>query len=383
MSAGHELLGGLTAQAFLDSYWQRRPLLVRAAMPDFRSPLQPDELAGLACEDDVEARLILERGGRVPWEVRHGPFTEADFAALPASHWTLLVQDVEKHLPALAPLLDAFSFVPRWRIDDLMISYAAPEGSVGPHLDQYDVFLLQAHGRRRWQVQFPPPSSEALLAGVELRILREFNPSEEWILEPGDMLYLPPGVPHHGVALEPCMTYSIGFRAPSRTELLGELVDYLHERGADPRYADPGLTATDRPGELSPAVAEALRNFLRGALELPPDEWAGLLGRALTQPKPLFEAKTSSQTPTGDELATRLAAGDSLLANPASRLLLVYASDVCTLFADGEAHPLDAQATALLRELLNMGRPIRTAAAPRTLLTLLSAGHLLWSSDVD
>lgn len=214
-----QLLGGLSAAQFLREYWQKQPLLIRKAMPHWRDPLSPEELAGLACEPGVEARLVLQRAGVGPWSVRHGPFSEADFLTLPETHWTLLVQDAEKQAPALlGDFLEPFRFIPDWRCDDLMISYAPTDGSVGPHWDQYDVFLLQGKGRRRWQISTQPLQPDNLLPDTELRILCDFTPEQEWLLEPGDMLYLPPRVAHHGVAVEPCLTYSIGWRAPAYRE---------------------------------------------------------------------------------------------------------------------------------------------------------------------
>jgi 50S ribosomal protein L16 3-hydroxylase len=191
----------LTPAGFLREYWQKEPLLLRTAFPDFEPQLDPDDIAGLACDEHAESRLIAGSFAEGSWTLRHGPFDEGDFAALPARDWTLLVQDVEKHYPPLRRLLARFDFLPDWRIDDLMVSVAGPGGSVGPHVDQYDVFLLQAAGRRRWQIarSFDP----ALLPGCELNVLRRFEPELEWDLQPGDVLYLPPGVAHHGIALEP------------------------------------------------------------------------------------------------------------------------------------------------------------------------------------
>jgi len=196
-----QLLGGLTPERFLAEYWQKRPLLVRQAIPGFKSPLSADELAGLACEPEVESRLILEKGGSRPWQLEHGPFEEERFATLPESHWTLLVQRVNHWVPAVADLLDHFAFLPSWRLDDIMISYAADQGSVGPHTDQYDVFLLQGAGRRRWQIDASVTDESPLLDHPDLRILAQFHATDEWVLEPGDLLYLPPGLAHYGVAL--------------------------------------------------------------------------------------------------------------------------------------------------------------------------------------
>lgn len=271
-------LGGLAPQQFLQQYWQKKPLLIRAAGADLSHSLSAEELAGLACEDNVESRLVLERSGQQPWEVRHGPFTEADFASLPESHWTLLVQDVDKHLPQLgAPLVNAFRFIPDWRVDDLMISFAADGGSVGPHVDAYDVFLLQAHGRRRWAIG--GPAEGPWIEDIELRILSDFRPDQEWILEPGDMLYLPPGVAHHGVALGDSMTYSIGFRAPSDYDLIQAYLEWVLEHGDQhSRYSDADLQPCRQPGRLDERTLERMRARLSASLQQPRNDvhrWLG------------------------------------------------------------------------------------------------------------
>ncbi len=213
------LLGGLSEEQFLREHWQKKPLLVRGAMPGFRDPVDPDELAGLACEDGVESRIVRERGGAHPWEVTYGPHEERVFHALPDRGWTLLVQEVNRWVEDAALLLDRFGFLPSVRVDDVMVSFAAPGGSVGPHLDSYDVFLVQGHGQRRWRWGSRPARDVRFREGLELRILERPRFDRDEVLGPGDMLYLPPGFAHHGVAVTPCLTYSIGFRAPNQGEM--------------------------------------------------------------------------------------------------------------------------------------------------------------------
>ena len=331
----------MSAEAFIDRYWQKRPLLIRGAFPGFVSPLSADELAGLACEPEIESRVVLEQGPRGPWELQRGPFAEDHFQQLPPERWTLLVQDVEKHVPALADLLEPFRFIPDWRIDDLMISFAAPGGSVGPHVDQYDVFLLQAEGRRRWRIQYPPPATEALLPGLELRILAEFETTEEWLLEPGDMLYLPPGVPHFGVAEDACMTYSIGFRAPSHRELafgvVDQLLDSLNPVG---RYGDPGRRPQANPGEVSAENLRELRDIVRRQLSGDDSQLDRWIARFLSEPKPGFAGKPEPRRQSGAALARRFRKGLPLRRNPASRFAFVRTGGQAYLYVDGEEFPL-------------------------------------------
>ncbi|MFZ1341968.1 cupin domain-containing protein [Thiothrix eikelboomii] len=261
-------LGSLSVEKFLADYWQQKPLLIRQAFPQFQSPLSPDELAGLACDTDT-ARLVLEKGGKTPWEVRHGPLRKKDLAKLPSTHWTLLVNDIEKLLPEFAEIIEPFRFIPDWRIDDLMISYAVEGGSVGPHVDAYDVFLLQARGQRRWQISAQPCAADNFIPDIDLRIMQSFTAEEEWVLEPGDMLYLPPDLPHYGVALGECMTYSIGFRAPSRADLLEDLLGHLLEQAPmQERFRDPKRSLQTNPSTLADADLERLTEFI---LETLPD----------------------------------------------------------------------------------------------------------------
>jgi 50S ribosomal protein L16 3-hydroxylase len=319
ISANAKRMLGMPPARFLRDYWQKRPLLIRGAFVHFKNPVAPNDLAGLACEELALARIVIEestapsprasfsrsasstaklikreslsaeasrspiaklkpmdsrfRGSDVErsgngvgnrmdtpapasrWILRNGPFAESDFATLPKTHWTLLVQDVDKWDADVAALLQPFDFLPSWRIDDVMISYAEDGGSVGAHVDQYDVFLLQGLGRRRWQISIDPEAPKTFRDDTELRLLREFAPTHEWVLEPGDMLYLPPGVPHHGVALGACMTYSIGMRAPSQAELLVDFAETLAESVPETsRLTDPDLLPSRGDGEIDDAA---------------------------------------------------------------------------------------------------------------------------------
>ena len=233
------ILGDISVEDFLANYWQKKPLLIRGAIPNFRAPIDGDELAGLALEAEVESRLVVSE----KWTLEHGPFEEERFATLPPNHWTLLVQAVDLWVPEVGALMKYFDFLPPWRIDDIMVSYAEDGGSVGPHFDYYDVFLLQGAGQRRWQIGAPCDAESPLVKDAELKILAEFEALEEWVLEPGDMLYLPPMVSHHGVALGACTTFSVGFRAPAATEMLDDLATELLTGIVAPKHLmDPPLT---------------------------------------------------------------------------------------------------------------------------------------------
>ena len=303
------LLGGLTERRFLRDYWQKRPLLVRSAMPGFRDPIAADELAGLSCEDGVESRIVREKGGVRPWEVTWGPQEEKTFASLPDAGWTLLVQEVNRHVPGAALLLDRFAFLPSVRVDDVMVSFAARGGSVGPHLDSYDVFLVQGQGKRRWRYGTKPAKDARFRAGLELRILERFDWDEDEVLEPGDMLYLPPGFAHHGVGVTPCLTYSIGFRSPSAGEMWKDFAAHLASRDEASRLlVDPPLRPADNPGAIPPALLRRVRNEVRAmhARDDVIDRWFAAFATRLS---PGHEVTPPRRAPDGAAIAARLRRG--------------------------------------------------------------------------
>ena len=278
------ILGGLSPQQFMLRHWQKKPLLVRAAFPDMQALLSRAELFDLAARDDVESRLVVHKGGA--WKMRRGPMTRRSLPPVSQADWTLLVQGVDLHDERAHALLSRFRFVPDARLDDLMISWASDGGGVGPHVDSYDVFLLQAQGRRRWRIG--RQKDLALQEGVPLKILANFQPQQEYLLEPGDMLYLPPGYAHDGVADGECQTCSIGFRAPARGELARELLQRLAEdaqdEAGDALYRDAGMAAVESPGAVPPELqrfaADAVQAALRDPLAL-----NRALGEYLTEPK--------------------------------------------------------------------------------------------------
>lgn len=259
------LLRGLSPRDFLARHWQKRPLLVRGALPRFRDPLTPAALLKLACRDDVESRLVRVSGGRRPFERTDGPQDPRSLSRLPDADWTLLVDGVEQHVPGAAQLQRLFSFIPRWRFDDVMVSFAVRGGTVGPHVDNYDVFLIQGRGRRRWQIQRDP--DRALRRGLDLQVLRRFEPEATWVLEQGDILYVPPGTAHYGVALEDCLTYSVGFRAPSHRALVALAAEALIASiPADRLYADPDLKPRQANARALSKMQRIVREQLRRGL---------------------------------------------------------------------------------------------------------------------
>jgi 50S ribosomal protein L16 3-hydroxylase len=276
-------LGRLPVRDFLARTWQRRPLLIRQALAGFESPFTPAMLFELAQRDEVESRLIRHVNGQ--WDLRYGPFTRRSIPSSRQPGWTLMVQGVDLQLAAAADLIARFRFVPDARLDDLMVSYASDGGGVGPHVDSYDVFLLQALGQRRWRIERRPDPTCA--PGLPLRQLARFRPQSEWVLEPGDMLYLPPGVGHDGVAVGESVTCSIGFRTPSWVDLAGIWSELQSERAEDPGsgFRDAGIAAASHPARLPARMVEqARRELLRRA----PDRGQVTLAllRQLSEPKP-------------------------------------------------------------------------------------------------
>lgn len=334
------LLGGRSSEEFLETYWQKKPLLVRGALPDFESPLAPEELAGLACEEGVTSRLILEEGGEYPWEMRFGPFAEETFLSLPETHWTLLVQEVDRFIPEVARLLDRFTFIPNWRLDDVQISYAPEHGTVGAHVDSYDVFLIQGLGRRKWQISYAPASEDNFVPGLDVRILQDFTPDEEWIAEPGDLIYLPPRIPHYGIALEDCMTYSVGFRAPTQDEVAAGFLNYVAEAASgEAYYTDPGLSPPDHPGAIRGRERQQIRGMLRRLIEddASVDRW---FGTYITRPQRGTYGPPPESAYTPERLRQTVAEGAVLRRFAAPQFAYIDTDDGALLFAAGEAYPL-------------------------------------------
>ena len=387
---------GMSAADFLRDYWQKRPLLIRSAFPDFETPVMPEDLAGLACEEAALSRIIIHDKATDGWTVRTGPFAEDEFPGMPHHDWTLLVQDVDKWDPDIRALLDHFDFLPRWRIDDVMISFAAPGGSVGAHVDQYDVFLLQAHGHRRWQIDASEamgegrPSSE-FREDVELKLLRTFNPTHDWVLGPGDMLYLPPNVPHHGVAEDACLTFSVGMRAPSAAELLGDFVDTLLADADDSvRYRDDDLATPNDPNEID---ADAMQRAIAGlnALRMnDPERLGDWFGRFMTLYRSVGESLMPDPPRSRIEIEFDLQQGALLQRHPWTRVAWRRSGDrkstLAKLYVAGHTHALpvtDARTLAAADTLDGDTYAALSAESQSLVLDLLAEGHYRLDNEGD
>lgn len=366
-SGTKRLLGGYSAAAFIARHWHKDALLVRAALPGFEGVVSRDTLFALAARDDVQSRLVQRIGRR--FTLTEGPFRARALTRLPARDWTLLVQGVNLHVAEADALLRRFSFIPYARLDDLMVSYATPGGGVGPHYDSYDVFLLQAHGRRRWA--YGRQEDLRLRPGLPLRILRHFEPRGEATLAPGDMLYLPPDFAHDGVALDECMTCSIGFRAPGNQELAEAFIDHLRDVVDVPgRYADPDLRPARGPARIGPAMRRRVAATI-ARIEWDREGIDRFLGRFLTEPKPevVFKAgRRRSRAEFARSIARRGVRLDR-------RTQLLY--DDAHYYINGEDAPLRASFRRPLQQLADrrMLSPAQAAKLPSELVDVLHTWH--------
>ncbi len=373
--------------AFLRDHWQQKPLLIRNPWDSWSNPVEPDELAGLACEPLVESRLITLRESEL--ELEHGPVPEDRFAKAGRDPWTLLVQSVDHHFADVAALLDPFRFVPGWRIDDVMVSYAVDGGGVGAHFDHYDVFLVQGLGRRRWELGALCDDDTPLLPHDGLRLLADFKATEEWILEPGDILYVPPRVAHRGTAVgDDCMTYSIGFRAPSRAELIEAWADEMVPDLSDSdRYADPHLVQQDNSGEIDTGAIAALQAMIAETLHDKArfTRWFGQFNTAPKNPEIDWRPEEAADA---DDVAEQLAHGTPIVRNPAGRFAFVReAQDGVMLFADGAAYACSGDAAdfamAICAETQLVLAPDRAPDTLELIAALYNAGSVAFDIEDD
>ena len=351
------LLGGLTPTQFMRRYWHRKPLLIRQAVPPGDPVIDRAALFNLADLDEVESRLITrprKRGGEPGWALEHGPFAADELPSVKTRLWTLLVQGVNLHHAPTEALMNRFRFLSDARLDDVMVSYASDGGGVGPHFDSYDVFLLQLHGKRRWRIS--TQSDLSLKSGLPLKVLQDFDPEHEWLLEPGDMLYLPPHVAHDGIAEGETMTASIGFRAPQADEIRGQFLYRLAEQCADgpgstQRYADAGQPPTAAPGRIPPHMVEKIGAMI-AKIRWNQADIADFVGSYLSEPKSNVFFDPPAKPLTDTVFATRLGRRGGHLD---SKTRLLY--DTSRVYVNGET----------LRLTGNLKRAIQTLADSRTL----------------
>lgn len=337
----NKVLGEISTNQFLREYWQKKPLLIRQAFPGFESPISADELAGLSCEPEVNSRVVIEKGGEHPWQAIHGPFDETFFAKMSESFWTLVVNDVEKYLPEFSEITDQFRFIPEWFLDDLMISWAADQGSVGPHVDLYDVFILQGSGSRRWQISTQTIDEDNYIPDIALRLLKDFSPEQEWIINPGDMIYLPPGVAHHGVSLGESISFSIGYRATSHHDLVNEFIAHITQDLPIQKTYQFSLHQEQKySNEIEPDAIEQLRQALKEYLDPQHPSLASWFGRYVSDPKANYEHEE-----LGDDFTVmeQLADIDSVYRNPASRFAFIRNENYSQLFIDGEEYTVSTK----------------------------------------
>ena len=376
---------------FLRDYWQKQPLLIRNPWQAWENPLDPDDLAGLACEDEVESRLITLGRDGAPDQLaaEHGPLPQKRFGQLGKQPWTLLVQAVDHHVAEVAALIEPFRFVPNWRIDDVMVSYATAGGGVGPHFDQYDVFLVQGLGQRRWQIGAICDAATALLPHDDLRLLANFEATDEWILEPGDILYVPPRFAHNGVAVsDDCMTYSIGFRAPSRRELIESWCDDLvGDLEDEDRYADPDLSPQANPGEISGSAIAGLHSLITEKLH-DRAAFARWFGAFTSTPKYPDMEWQPEQPMTADALRACLGGNVPLIRNPASRFSFIRGQgESVTLFVDGECFECAGESSAFAQQLCAHSRLTiapdlaRSEPAAGLIMTLCNQGSVAFEPE--
>jgi 50S ribosomal protein L16 3-hydroxylase len=381
-----QLSTAFDSKEFLAQCWQKKPVLFSKFIPDFSDSLAPEELAGLACEELVESRLIMEHEpGK--WQLRHGPFEESDFTQLPESNWTVLVQAVDQWVEDVADIKTLFNFLPSWRIDDIMISFAAQGGSVGPHYDYYDVFLLQGQGERNWKIGDRCDSDAELVRGEELSLLQDFEATKEFNLTMGDALYIPPRFPHWGTATSESLCYSIGFRAPSMAEMIEGFSDFII-KDQDPaqRYEDSDVEVELRSAEIKPELLDASYRQLTERLAQKQD-FAGWFGCYVSQPKYPELIQPLEDELSWEDFSALLSDGVQLTKNPSSRFAFMESSakDCVLLFVDG------AMVSFSMKQLSNIvafcearetvpGTPSELLAEPEIaelLLRLLNQGSLL------
>lgn len=385
---------GLTQQQFLDRYWQKRPLVIRGAFKQPVADFKVDDFAGLATESAVESRLIQQVADN-RWTLLNGPFSAETFANLPETAWTILIQDVDKHFPELQTLFNGFRFIPDWRREDLMISYAVPGGSVGPHTDSYDVFLLQSEGIRDWHISAMAETLPQWQQDSELRVLAEFEADHYWSLQPGDMLYLPPHFAHYGIAKTACLTFSIGFRAPSEAQLMDALVNTLLEAQlGDARYSDADLTVASHSSQIDQQAIARCKKLLYQTIESADATLIQAIGQVVTESKSNLLDLAESVEPSmldADDLAAQFEQGQRLIRNAYLRFAWYADAETAYCFVGGERYIASADSASLLPVLCETAvldmthwQHVKTdEALVNLLIELLAAGAFYWAEEDD
>ncbi len=357
-----ELLGGISPAQFLAEYWQKKPLLIRNAFPAWENPLDPNELAGLSCEEEVESRIVMEQEGDEHWVLKRGPFDDDTFAQLPKTRWTLLVQAVDQWVEEVQDLLEPFRFIPDWRIDDVMVSYAPEGGSVGPHYDYYDVFLIQGMGQREWKVGPECGPDTPRREDTELRILADMPAEHSWVLNPGDMLYLPPRYAHWGVAQNDCMTYSVGFRSVSHAELLDHItMEATADMEEDQRYADPQLAPAANPGEITAEAITQLRQIIERYM-LDDQRLLQWFGQYVTEAKYPDLDQSPEEELDAEQFLEQLEDFGGITRHPAGRLAFAEHQGRFHFFANGLATTLQGENLQAMAKLLCAEKVLEIAA---------------------
>ncbi|NPA72611.1 MAG: cupin domain-containing protein [Gammaproteobacteria bacterium] len=348
----------LDLQTFLSEFWQKKPLVIRGGLPNFESPVSAEELGGLSLEPEVESRIVIQKGEQ-DYQLLTGPFEQATYEALPDSHWTLLIQGMDRLVPEVTDVLNDFDFLPRWRIDDIMVSYATKGGNVGPHFDHYDVFLLQAAGKRQWTLTSQDCTEDNYIQGVDLRLMKTFKVEEDYTFETGDILYIPPKWGHHGVALDDeCMTYSIGYRTYRGQELWDSFGDHLSEMGTfKSLYQDPNWSANLNPGEITDSAAEQAQTLLQSVLE---DKalmktWFGRFATQLDQvaAQQLPEPLTEEETPDIEDFMGALQSEVGLIKDPVCRFAYSIVNQQTLLYVNGAIWETFGASDSFMAKLAN------------------------------
>lgn len=379
-------LGKLSQKEFLARYWQKKPVLLKGALRPFPDLITPEELAGMSCDKEVESRLIIQGPGKNKWKLQRGPFSPSTFKKLPKKKWTILVNGVDRFVPSVHAFLDNFSFIPFWRMDDVMISYAVDGGNVGAHVDNFDVFLVQASGRREWMIEDRPVLEDDFIPNLPVRLLRRFKPTHRWVLEPGDILYLPPRVPHHGIARgDRCMTISVGFRAPSLQEIINGVVSTaLSQVDENHRYSDPELSP-QKPGEISLGAIRKIQESLAKAVlsDHVTQDW---LGTYITEPYSDVNVNSNAEKIAPAKVGSALKDAIALVRAEGARMAYVKGKkSAVTFYLNGAREELSGKPGALAQLLsdrivtpIESVRPfLKDKACQALLSSLFSTGALI------